>query len=99
MGSNPRFHTADTRDHNVPHANFLQRFEEDGWNRGGTVRLACIYELGYAFVYMNYLNDDIDWEPQRSRVVALSKELRLDKDLADWRYFYARIIDEIENMC
>jgi len=66
------------------------------------IRLDCIKELGYARMYMDYLNGGIDWEPQRSEVIRLCSEMEINQnknDLEYWMGFHARIIDEIENMC
>lgn len=81
--------------------------QPDSW---GSVRLECIRELGYALVYMNFLNpwprvDDLNedmWHSQRLNVQALCEKLSKHQDEPDvnwWGAFLNEIRDEIENMC
>jgi len=71
------------------------------WN----VRLACIQELGYALMYMDYIHPSPDWGPQRSRVLTLCEECGQHNSIEHknedkyWNDLYWRISDEIENMC
>lgn len=84
---------------------------ETGTDKNWTsVRLECIKELGYALIYMNFLNpwprvDDLNtdaWHGQRLTVQALCEKLgeqQHNTDLSWWESFYTEIQDEIENMC
>lgn len=66
------------------------------------VRLACVKELGYAVVYMDYLVTKVRWGEQRERVRVLCLELRVNQERASveyWLAFQKRIAEEIENLC
>jgi len=68
------------------------------------LHLDCIKELGYALVYMDYLNKDCGFDEQRKRVEILLEELCSNDqekrgDHKYWLEFLYRIQDEIENMC
>lgn len=69
-------------------------------------RLQCIYELGYALMYMNHLHPMIDWEPQKSRVMTLIQRFKnMDyyevntESPVSYADLLKDIQDEIENMC
>lgn len=71
-------------------------------------RLEAIRELGYALVYMDFLHGkDMhgkkwSWEPQRSTVVKLCRELAYKHGKTSprfWARFRQKVELEIENMC
>jgi len=76
------------------------------------IRLECIKELGYAIMYMNFLNPHrrVDkpfegssgWHNQRIAVQTLCEKLANNQDRPDpqwWKDLLREINDEIENMC
>jgi hypothetical protein len=76
----------------------------------GTVHLECIRELGYALVYLEYLQPA---KRQLGRVKKLCRELAASErmgsmdngaagrnpDVQYWKGFLYRIWDETENLC
>ena len=70
-----------------------------------SMRLACIKELGYALMYMDYLHPESApdyWQPQRHRVEKLCRECASNQGIstvAYWQDFLRRVLEEIENMC
>ena len=68
----------------------------------------CWSSLGMSLVYMDFFNSDIDWEPQRGRVVRLCdiltslKPQRFPDDTHNrtlFAEFLLEIQDEVENQC
>ena len=78
-------------------------YQQEDKNKHWTdIRLYCIKELGYAFMYMDYIHPG-DWESQRLNVEALASELGENNNKIDrqtyWLGLKLRIEDEIEKMC
>ena len=58
--------------------------------------------LGYALLYMQYYNSDVDWGEQEKQVNLMCEELSNNlyiKDIQYWKGFVYRIADKIENLC
>lgn len=70
----------------------------------------CVRELGYAWIYMHYLqpgwlephNGYDSAKKQKKRVKSLMMKCAVNwhtRVPQFWEYFYQEIMDEIENMC
>lgn len=72
-----------------------------------SLRLSCIYKLGYALWYMKYRDLEFEWpKSQVSRVEALCIELSNNHNMKGqyassdyWQDLLNRINNETENMC
>lgn len=74
--------------------------EHKSWTATYKAFYECWSELGRSLIYMNYLHDGIDWEPQKTRVEALCKELGgAWKNQAFYENLLKRIQDEVKNQC
>lgn len=65
-------------------------------------------KLGQSLVYMDYFHGDVDWEPQRSRVVKMCEEFAKEyvecleetpKNMHRLMKFLYKVDDEVENQC
>lgn len=67
----------------------------------GPLRGECFDKLGFALLYMDYL--EAPWpNDQRGRVIALCREVAQnaqEPNLDYWKRMRTRIMDETENMC
>lgn len=86
-----------------------KKLEKAAW---GTVHLECIQALGYALVYLEYLQPEMAGK-QLPRVKKLCRELARSErmgpmdngaagrnpDVQYWKGFLYRIQDETENLC
>jgi len=67
----------------------------------GPLRGECFNLLGFALLYMDYLQSD--WpKDQRDRVSILCREVAANQhepSLTYWKKMRERIVDETENMC
>ena len=79
---------------------WLTRLLEKSW---GDLSLSCYKQLGFALLYMNYLQGPKNFfGSQVGRVEKLCREAGESsgkKSKLYWAKFYIRITDEIENMC
>lgn len=75
--------------------------EEDPKALWGPLRGECYKLLGFALLYMDYLESD--WpKDQRDRVIGLCREVAANQQnpiMTYWQRMRARIADETENMC
>jgi len=79
---------------------------EPGLDEAKQWKDACLRELGYAHVYMHYLNprflNSECSQDQKKRVEQLCMEMAVHWhhwDAKMWEAFHDQITDEIENMC
>lgn len=77
--------------------------KEDLEKTWASLRLDCYYQLGYAVICMDYIDNDVDWGKQRQRIDDfIIKELKVNHNYDDkmyWLKLLFRIEDEIENLC